>query len=267
MNYNEETITEKNSQYNDEETIVENNKHNGSATSDDSQKGWSKKENGNWKSKVAAAAVGATATGTAAAAVGYVHYRNEHAGDNHDSEETEQDTSENHGNSHGHHASAQLSSAPEHTEIQAEVLEPQEPTQQTVQVEPQTEIVEVSPSDVEIIGVEHVQTDESEMAIGGMTVGGEEFILVDVDNNNQFDVAWHDDNNDQQIQETELIDISGENIQVDEFAQLAGQEQTPMQEVPETPVDNDINLADNYMDSPETGAIDYLDDSDTSGLV
>lgn len=83
--------------------------------------------------------------------------------------------------------------------------------------EPDVTVVE---PDVEILGVEVVHTEYGDMTLGGITVNGEDYVLVDVDGGD-FDVAWHDDNHDQQIQETELTDISGDHISVNGFAQAA----------------------------------------------
>ena len=115
--------------------------------------------------------------------------------------------------------------------------------------------------EVEILGVEVVHTDNGDMTLGGMTVNGEEYVLVDVDGGD-FDVAWHDDNQDQQVQTSELIDISGDHISVNDFAQAA----THQNDVYTTDPNENL-IAENNMDPMNPGEIDYMDTSDTSGLV
>ena len=100
------------------------------------------------------------------------------------------------------------------------------------------------------------------MNVGGMVVNGEEYVLVDVDNDNGFDVAWHDNNHDMQMQETELIDISGEHISVNDFAQASNHNSDEYTTDP-----NENLIAENNMDPMNPGEIDYMDTSDTSGLV
>ncbi len=136
---------------------------------------------------------------------------------------------------------------------------PEYEPQAVVDVYPEVDVPEAEP-EVEILGVEVVETEDGDMTVGGMTVNGEEYVLVDVDGGN-FDVAWHDDNCDMQMQESELIDISDANISVEDFEQAAG----CADNVNDASFDNMI--ADNGMDPMDPGEIDYMDTSDTSGLV
>lgn len=76
--------------------------------------------------------------------------------------------------------------------------------------------------EVDLLGVDIVYTEVGDVTLGGVTVDGEEYVLVDVDGGD-FDIAWHDNNHDMQIQETELIDISGEHISVNDFVQASNQ--------------------------------------------
>ena len=88
------------------------------------------------------------------------------------------------------------------------------------------DIVEVTPGttddavehEVEILGVVH--DNESNMNIGGMTVDGQDVVLVDVDNDETFDVAATDADNNGQITDNEVVDISGENVTVNDLGGL-----------------------------------------------
>lgn len=105
--------------------------------------------------------------------------------------------------------------------------------------EPDIAVVE---PEVEILGVKVVHTENGDMTLGGVTVDGEDYVLVDVDGGD-FDIAWHDDNHDSQMQESELTDIRESHISVDDFAQAAN-----------------TNFTD-------TGEVDYTDTSDMSILI
>ena len=73
---------------------------------------------------------------------------------------------------------------------------------------------------VEIIGVESVNTELGDVTIGEMSIDGEGYVLVDFNGGN-FDVAWHDDNHDNHVQNSELMDISDMGISVDDVVSLA----------------------------------------------
>lgn len=98
-----------------------------------------------------------------------------------------------------------------------------EPPVDGVPVNDGVDIVEVTPGttddavehEVEILGVVH--DNESNMNIGGMTVDGQEVVLVDVDNDETFDVAATDADNNGQITDNEVVDISGENVTVNDL--------------------------------------------------
>lgn len=69
--------------------------------------------------------------------------------------------------------------------------------------------------DVEILGVVH--DEESDMNIAGVKVNGEDAILIDVDNDNVFDVIAQDTNHDGQLQGDEMVDISDQNLTTDDL--------------------------------------------------
>lgn len=84
--------------------------------------------------------------------------------------------------------------------------------------ETSSEPEEVS-ADVEVLGVVH--DDASGANIGAMTVDGQDVYLIDVDGGDDFDYMAVDLNQDGQITEDELVDISNEQISVSHFASQA----------------------------------------------
>lgn len=72
--------------------------------------------------------------------------------------------------------------------------------------------------EVQVLGV--VQ-DESGAYVGGMVVDGQEVLLVDVDGDMTFDAMVVDANGDGQISDNEIVDITGEQIAVNDFANMA----------------------------------------------
>lgn len=78
-------------------------------------------------------------------------------------------------------------------------------------------LVEDEP-EVQVLGV--VQ-DESGAYVGGMVVDGQEVLLVDVDGDMTFDAMVVDANGDGQISDNEIVDITGEQIAVNDFANMA----------------------------------------------
>ena len=249
MNNNEETVV--NNTSTSERTTVDNGNRPEVANPKEVEKG--KHNNGK---RVAAVAAGTAAAGTAAAAGVYFMNNGEEepteeivaetvdeptAGDNHTNQEPQPQQ----------HSQPAPEPTPEPTPEPQPAPEPAPEPQPVPEPEPE----------VEILGVEVVHTDNGDMTLGGMTVNGEEYVLVDVDGGD-FDVAWHDDNHDMQVQESELIDISGEHISVNDFAQAA----THQNDVYTTDPNENL-IAENNMDPMNPGEIDYMDTSDTSGLV
>lgn len=258
MNNNEETVV--NNTPTNEETVVENEIKSEEANPLD-EEGWAKKNKSINGKRAAAVAAGTAAAGTAAAAG--VYFMNN--GEDEPTEEIvaepveEPTTSSNHTNPEPHSLpNPQPTPQPEPTPEPTPTPEPApEPTPEP---EPIVEsVVEVEP-EVEILGVEVVHTEDGDITLGGMTVNGEEYVLVDVDGGD-FDVAWHDNNHDMQMQQNELIDISGEHISVNDFAQASNHNSD------DYTTDQNENLIANNMDPMNPGEIDYMDTSDTSGLV
>ena len=79
-------------------------------------------------------------------------------------------------------------------------------------------VVDVEP-EVEVLGVVH--DDESGANIGGLVVDGQEVVLIDVDGDTTFDVMGTDVNGDQQLSQNELVDISGQNITVNDLGGIS----------------------------------------------
>lgn len=72
--------------------------------------------------------------------------------------------------------------------------------------------------EVQVLGV--VQ-DESGAYVGGMVVDGQEVLLVDVDGDMTFDAMVVDANGDGQISDNEIVDITDQQIAVNDFANMA----------------------------------------------
>lgn len=268
-NKDEETVVS-NAQ-NNEETIV-NNAESTEVKSNESVHPFS--ENGNKRKRAAAVSAG---VGVAASAAAGAYFMNNE--ENEDmvaepaSEQMEPEEHTANVQSQPHHTAASVSTPESEPIVEststseqnvasgAEQTSEAEPIiEQTPASEPTPDVLDVE-SDVEILGVEVVNTENGDITLGGVTVNGENYVLVDVDGGD-FDVAWHDDNQDNQIQETELIDISDSHISVNDFAQAANNGNDD-----NISSNNDNLIAENNMDPMDAGEIDYMDTSDTSGLV
>lgn len=85
------------------------------------------------------------------------------------------------------------------------------------EVTPDDEVAVVghTETEVQVLGVVH--DADSNMNIGAMTVDGQEVVLIDVDNDQVFDVMASDINGDGEFQENEMADISGQNLTVNDL--------------------------------------------------
>lgn len=81
-----------------------------------------------------------------------------------------------------------------------------------------SDVVDVDEPEVEVLGVIH--DDETGANIGGMLVGDQQVVLVDVDNDQAFDVMVADVDNNGTITDNEVIDISAHGITVDQLGGL-----------------------------------------------
>lgn len=69
--------------------------------------------------------------------------------------------------------------------------------------------------EIEILGVVH--DSEANVNIGGMSIDGQEVILIDIDNDITFDYMAMDVNNNGQIDQEELVDIQDQNLTVNDL--------------------------------------------------
>lgn len=89
-----------------------------------------------------------------------------------------------------------------------------QPPDNVHQVSNEVEVQSVEP-EIEILGVVH--DDETNANIGGMTIDGQDVVLIDVDNDLTFDYLAADANGNGQIDQNELVDIQGQNLTVNDF--------------------------------------------------
>lgn len=99
----------------------------------------------------------------------------------------------------------------------------------TEEIPADAEMIEAEPVDNEIhvLGVQAVETEDGHiMNVALLESGGEQALLVDIDNNGRMDVLLHDTNHDGMIQEQEVTDISQAGIGVEDLmaAQMQQQE-------------------------------------------
>ena len=79
-------------------------------------------------------------------------------------------------------------------------------------------VVDVDP-EVEVLGVVH--DEESGANIAGLAVDGQEVVLIDVNGDETFDVMGADVNGDQQLSQNEIVDISGQNLTVNDLGGIS----------------------------------------------
>lgn len=129
---------------------------------------------------------------------------------------------------------------------------------QTAQVE-QTPEKEDDP-EVEIIGIEHANIDgEHDSIIGTASINGQSVYFVDVDGeDDEFELMVADVNNNNQIEENEVIDISQQHVSVSHFEQMAQANQPAQSNEQEEPV----HYYANNEDLP-----DYVNDADPGTLA
>lgn len=79
---------------------------------------------------------------------------------------------------------------------------------------------DVSDGDVQILGIGH--DDQSGFNYASMTVNDHGAVLIDINNDNTFDVLAIDANDDNQISDNEMIDISDQNITMQQIEAVHG---------------------------------------------
>lgn len=92
---------------------------------------------------------------------------------------------------------------------------------QTISSDAQMEDNTPAEGEIKVLGVQMVEDDNGHpMTLVGLEApGGDQALLVDLDNDGSIDVFVHDDNGNNQIDGSEIHDVSGLNIEVDDLAQ------------------------------------------------
>ena len=109
----------------------------------------------------------------------------------------------------------QHTSTETHTEEVTNVRIVQQPEKEETTDEPEVHFLGVTT---------HTTEDGETMNIGHMTVEGVNVALVDVDNDQVFDVQWADVNQNMELEEEEIRDISDRGFTVDTFSALSSAE-------------------------------------------
>ena len=113
-------------------------------------------------------------------------------------------------------ASSNHSSTSSHSAHATDEVEVSEVTQTSHTEE--VAVVDVDP-EVEVLGVVH--DEESGANIAGLAVDGQEVVLIDVNGDETFDVMGADVNGDQQLSQDEIVDISGQNLTVNDLGGIS----------------------------------------------
>ena len=113
-------------------------------------------------------------------------------------------------------ASSTHSSTSSHSAHATDEVEVSEVTQTSHAEE--VAVVDVDP-EVEVLGVVH--DEESGANIAGLAVDGQEVVLIDVNGDETFDVMGADVNGDQQLSQNEIVDISGQNLTVNDLGGIS----------------------------------------------
>ena len=113
-------------------------------------------------------------------------------------------------------ASSTHSSTSSHSAHATDEVEVSEVTQASHTEE--VAVVDVDP-EVEVLGVVH--DEESGANIAGLAVDGQEVVLIDVNGDETFDVMGADVNGDQQLSQNEIVDISGQNLTVNDLGVIS----------------------------------------------
>ena len=113
-------------------------------------------------------------------------------------------------------ASSTHSSTSSHSAHATDEVEVSEVTQASHTEE--VAVVDVDP-EVEVLGVVH--DEESGANIAGLAVDGQEVVLIDVNGDETFDIMGADVNGDQQLSQDEIVDISGQNLTVNDLGGIS----------------------------------------------
>lgn len=85
----------------------------------------------------------------------------------------------------------------------------QEEEETSVEVIREPEHVPEHVPEVEVLGMTHIQSEDGQdITMGGMLVDGQDFYVLDIDNDNFGDVAFSDFNHDGELDDNEIRDLS-----------------------------------------------------------
>lgn len=114
--------------------------------------------------------------------------------------------------------------------------------------------------EVHFLGVEQMQAESGQtMNVGHMVVGSQEVALVDVDDNMVFDVALSDRNDNGQIDDDEVVDISDQQLSVTDFALASAMQEST------NPVQPEI-ASNSQQDHIAEDMPDYVNDADVQTI-
>lgn len=118
-----------------------------------------------------------------------------------------------------HHESNEQHAETHSEDVTANVTETHDGGQQEVEVVGHAETASLTDDvEVQVLGVEYVQTEDGQdVAIGGMSVNGQEVYVLDADNDGMGDVAIMDLDGDGNIDENEVMDLSETPIEMSTF--------------------------------------------------
>lgn len=141
-----------------------------------------------------------------------------------------------------HHTTSSNSTQP------IEVVENDESTPNVVPANAEMIAAEPVDNEIRILGVEAVSDGNGNiMNVALVENSGDQALLVDVDNNGTIDVMLHDDNNDGQIQEQEIHDISQAGLNIADLEQAHAAQQGDVFYAANDDMPDYINDADSIM--------------------
>ena len=86
--------------------------------------------------------------------------------------------------------------------------------------------IDDSTPEVEVLGI--AQDPDSGAVVAGVAINGQEFVVVDIDNNNEADAVMADLNGDGNISENEIGDISGQGVYMSDLAAMQNSQDLAM---------------------------------------
>lgn len=133
-------------------------------------------------------------------------------------------------------------------EPQPEAPQPKpEPQPVTPEPKPEPHPEPVTPDEpgndeLQVLGYETLHNEDgSQMDVAVVSIGGHAGLVADVDNNGVADTMVVDVNDNQQIEENEIFDISQTNVRMNDLEQMAGQDSVAQNDEPDYINDADIN--------------------------